>query len=110
MSVAAIAKRLSAITNGCADSKPILVAVDADPQRIANTSPAITVPAWVDRGFLNMHKNSEAKGRQTFAFPKNGRPRTVAQHPAKGRPHTAPSIPPHNRSEEHTSELQSREN
>jgi hypothetical protein len=38
----AIAKRISAITIGCASNKPILVAVEAEAHRIANRIPALT--------------------------------------------------------------------
>jgi hypothetical protein len=38
----AIAKRISAITRGCASKRPILVAVEAEAHRMANKIPAPT--------------------------------------------------------------------
>ena len=39
--MAPMKKRVTAITNGCADSNPILVAAEADDQRMAKKIPAV---------------------------------------------------------------------
>jgi len=51
-----IKKRVTAITKGCADSSPILVAADADDQRMAKKIPAAVslMPVAFNQFFLGV--------------------------------------------------------
>ena len=56
--VAPMKKRVTAITKGCADSNPILVAAEADDQRMAKKIPAVVslMPVAFTRIFIRSFK------------------------------------------------------